>query len=472
MKLMAMLAVVCSSVFAAESVWAGDLEWSGNYRIEGVKVNGPDMNGSTRNKQYMLHHLVLTPRINAYDGLTIVSRFDILNANGYENSQLGQFFGSGVGTGTGANASNSNVLSDNQKAEMLYINHLYLNYAHEFGLLTVGRAPVHFGLGMSYNNGSGAFDHWFDNRDLVSYKFVTGNLSVMPVVAKIAENNNSADDDVNDYMVQLMYENPETDLKIGVLYRKRIATRYGNDTPSPIIGDPTSTPTPGVGPFKGEYWNFFISRYVTESFRFGLEVGTQKGDAGIQNTGSDVSLDGLGAALELDYIPKGGKFHAFLRAGMATGDDPNTPNTYEGYIFDRNYDVAFLLFNHPMGAYDVFRTGAERDTSAQPSTVPDVEAISNVLYIAPSFKYRWTESFEGQFGLTYAQLNTDPISNAGVDKAVGYEFDVTLTYRPHEKVQWVNRFGIFSPGDAFKGGTNDFKTDTVYGLETKAAITF
>jgi hypothetical protein len=54
---------------------------------------------------------------------------------------------------------------------------------------------------------------------------------------------------------------------------------------------------------------------------------------------------------------------------------------------------------------------------------------------------------------------------------VGLEIDVTLSYKPHENVQWVNRFGIFAPGAAFKGG-GQFEPSTVYGLESKAAINF
>ena len=103
---------------------------------------------------------------------------------------------------------------------------------------------------------------------------------------------------------------------------------------------------------------------------------------------------------------------------------------------------------------------------------PDIETISNVLYIAPHFSYKWSERWHTQLGLTYAQLSSDSLST-GVDKDVGFEVDVTLKYRPYEGVQWINRVGVFAPGGAFKGGVaNNFGTETVFGIETKAAITF
>jgi hypothetical protein len=474
MKWLSYLAILSSAAVSSHSAWAGDLEWSGNYRVEGLKVNNPELNGS-RSKQYMLHHLVLNPKINAYDGITIQGRFDIMNSSTYPNSQVGNFFGSSVqGDTTGAgNSTNTSTLADNQKSDFIAISQLYLTYAHEFGLLTVGRAPLHFGLGMTYNAGRGAFDHWFDNRDLVAYKFVTGNISIMPVIAKLAENDPGFSDDVDDYMMQIQYDNPETDLKIGLLYRARHAGTHGNTTPgAPVFGEPTSPSATGYAPYKGEYYNFFLSRYIVPSLKFGVEFGMQKGKTGVQTSTGNVEMNGIGVALELDYVPNDSKFNAFLKAGMATGDDPNTENTYEGYIFDRNYDVAFLLFNHPMGNYDVFRTAANRNATRRASSAVDEESISNVIYLAPSFKYKWTDKFDTLFGLTYAQLNSDPLKGITVGKSVGYELDATFNYKPYDGVQWVNRIGVFAPGSAFAGGTNNYSTSTIFGLETKAAITF
>lgn len=475
MKVFSFFCILFSAVAAN-----ADIEWGGTYRVEGVKIENSEMDNIERNKQYMLHHLVLTPKITAYDGITIYGRFDIMNSASYPNSQVGQFFGSGVGSNPPAvpgNADNSNVLSDRQSADFIAVNALYLTYAHEFGLLTVGRAPLQFGLGMTYNAGNGPFDHWFDNRDMVAYKFVTGNLSFTPMMGKVVENDIGFEDDITDYMAQLMYENPDTDLKLGIMYRNRHAARHGNDAPTaPVFGDGTSASPLGSAGFKGEYWNLFFSRYVGESVKVGVELAAQSGKTGVNAGGAVVELDGFGAAFELDWMPKESNWAASFKAGTASGDDPTTANSYEGFAFDRNYDVAFLLFNHPLGQYDMFRTAGIRNTTPGnpnlPSSQVDTEAISNVIYIAPSFTYKWTGKLESQLGLTYAQLSSDPLSGVDVDKAVGFEVDISLNYKPYENVQWLNRVGILSPGKAFEGGTNLYPTETSYGLETKAAITF
>ncbi|MCC6138018.1 MAG: hypothetical protein IT287_05260, partial [Bdellovibrionaceae bacterium] len=125
MKIISLLCVLLCS-FAAQA----DIEWSGNYRFEGVKIENAEMDNIERNKQYMLQHLVLSPKITAYDGLTIYGRFDILNSSAYPNSQMGQFFGSGIGSGTPTNADDSNALSDRQSSDFIAVTSLYLTYAH------------------------------------------------------------------------------------------------------------------------------------------------------------------------------------------------------------------------------------------------------------------------------------------------------------------------------------------------------
>ncbi|MBY0314198.1 MAG: hypothetical protein K2Q26_01675 [Bdellovibrionales bacterium] len=466
---MKFLSLVSIFIFST-AAFAGDIEWNGTYRMEGFKLDNAELNNLDRNTQYALHHLVLRPKITAYDGVTIHGRFDVLNNNSYLNSSVGQFFGSGLTPPTPAAADplqGSNTLSNQQRAELITVNELYLSYVHDFGLLTVGRAPLHFGLGMSYNAGTGAFDHWFDNRDMASYKFfLTGNVSFTPIIAKMAENNIAYGDDVDETMLKVEYENPETELILGILYLIRKSGSHGNDTNPGAVGGAALG-----GQFNAKYANLFFQRWIGNSFKFGLEAGMQEGETGINNGAAAVELDGFGLALELDYIPKEGNFHAGLKAGVATGDDPETTNVYEGYIFNRNYDVAMIMFNHPVGGYDIFRTSSIRSTTLPVSEQVDTEALSNVIYFAPYFKYKWSDKFDSQLGLTYASLNSDPL-NVEVDKAVGFEVDVTLTYKPYDGIQWVNRVGVFAPGSAFEGGTNQFETKTIYGLETKAAITF
>ncbi len=471
----------------ATSVLAGDIKWEGQYRFEGLRINNPGLDGGN-SKSYMLHHLTLKPQFTAFDGFTIHSRFDVLNNSQFPNDQLGQTFGAGVnptpgtlaagGTnnlGAGTNSSNSNVLSRQQTAGLLAVNELYANWNHEFGVLTVGRAPMHFGLGIAFNGGFGVFDHWLSNRDLISYRLVMGNISVMPVIAKTYEGLVDQEDDINDYILQLNYENPETELDVGLIYQARRSTSgaNSNDAPTAVIGN-GSTQTDN---YEVNSYNFYVSQWVN-AVKVSFELGFMNGNTGLSKNGAEIKHDAMGGALKLSWLPEETHWGASFDLGYASGDDPGTENTFEGYIFDRNYDVAFLLFNHPMGAADFFRTAYLRNnaTAAPAASLSasqsfDTEAISNAVFASGAVHYRWAQKYDFQTRLTFAQLATDPLQ-ANVDSNAGFELDLSLKYEPFKGFQWITRTGVFLPGAAFQGGSNALPNDTAFGFETKAAITF
>lgn len=459
--------------------FAGDFQWSGTYRAEAYDIRNSSLDSSKREKAYGLHHLILRPRIEAADGITIRSRFDLFNygLSNMPSNQLGAVWGSGVGTGAPSSVHDSNVASSSQRPETLQVTELYLTIIQEFGALVVGRVPLQFGLGMVHNAGNGEFDHWMDNRDIIGYKIVMGNLFILPMYGKASEGLNlEKNDDVTDMMVQLQYENLESGVEMGFFYQGRSANS-GNDIPE--LGNDFFVGGPGAR--KGRLSTRSYSLYgvkETRVFRFGVEASWQEGNLGVVTAqGEEVTMSGYGLAAELDYRPDNSKYSFGLKTGFATGDNPDTTNKFEGFIFDRNYDVAFLLFNHTLGKKNFLRTelvGTQNtDNSILTHNQPDIEALSNVYYVAPSVSYKWNEKWMLQAQVTMAWLQTDPIPGGDTDNSLGYEFDFAFNFRPNKRLSWVNQIGMLFPGAAFKGGSmNNFSTDMAYGFVSKAAISF
>jgi hypothetical protein len=459
--------VVCSALSA-------DFKWSGRYRWEGVSLRNSNLENGGTSKAYMLHHLILEPTIVAADGLNIYGRFDILNSANplYANSQFGQFFGRGPGssTVTPTDTTNSNVVSQSQSSDTIAINSLYLAWIQEFAALMVGRMPVQFGLGMTHNSGAGEFDHWMDTKDLVGYKMVFGNLFLMPMLGKVNEGNLEQEDDVNDYMLHFQYDNRETKLSMGAFYEARIGTRAGgNDAPTATYGGGTVTDG-----WEGKQLNLFVARQF-DNIDFGMEAGFQSGSTGVTSGGSVMSLQGFGIASELKWKSEGSKWKGNLRAGVATGDDPSTADKFEGYIFDRNYDVASLLFNHVVGNYDLFRSSIGGKGTASVNAA-DIEALSNVIYISPEFNYQMSDFWTADTRLTYATLQQSNFGTFSSDKSVGFELDLGATYKPHEHFTFGLDLSVLFPGSAFEGdpngGANHFKKETAFGFGSKAAVSF
>ncbi len=462
---LAAIAIAASASLAQ----AADLAWGGLYRFEGIRISNPDL-ANKADKAYMLHHLILAPKIVAADGLTIFGRFDLMNNAGFgANTQAGEFVGKGVGTATPTNGNNSNVLSRNQESGNLAVTELYVSWAQEFGQLIAGRAPLHFGLGSRFNSGKGNFDHYLSTLDMVGYKIVMGNFFVMPIAGKVSEGAVDKEDDVSDYMIHAQYDNPETDLSMGAIYQLRLGN--GNDSPvgTNYMGGAGSTL---FGNYKHTYIGLFTSQKVS-AFTIGIEGGMLSGDTGVRTaTGQDVKMNGMGLAAELDWKPEASKWSMNLKAGFASGDDPGTNDSQEGFVFSRNYRVGQLMFTHPMGQRDFMRTGIYRDTTASAASQIDTEAISNTIYLAPSFLFKANDKVS--YGATFVtgMLNKEPIAAGSTASDLGYELDLSLTWMPFDRLTWTTEVGMFLPGKAWKAGPANLDNSFAYGLTTKAAIRF
>ena len=476
------VSLLISLLAVSQTAFAGDIEWSGIYRAEGYHISNSELTSQTREKSYGLHHLILKPKIVAADGVIIHTRFDLFNnattAN-HRNSQMGQYFGDGVGVAPPSvgqtNTDDSNTFSQNQKSDELLVSQLYLTLIQEFGSLIVGRAPVQFGLGVTHDAGTGMFDHWFDTRDMVGYKMVMGNLFFFPMYGKVNEGVIDSNDDVTDYLIQLQYENPETDTEMGIFYQNRTANA-GNDTPFGINGGGSigGTGATRTKSYDVQSINLYWKKDSTD-LKFGFEAGLQNGTTGVVTTGGDnVSMEGFGAAAEFEYRPADSKHKYGINIGFASGDDPKTDDKFEGFVFDRNYDVAFLMFNHPLGVKDFLRTaayGGGPNTATQRVDDADVEAISNVTYFSPYWAYQWKDRWVLGATLTAGLVNENPDTTTNVDKSLGYELDLSLKFMPNKNITWVNELGLLFPGTVFEGdGTLD--AQFAYGLVTKAAISF
>lgn len=455
---------------AAQSAHAMSVDWSGNYRIEWTQIDKTSLDGSAPGrKNYLLNSLQLSPKIIAADGVNIVSKFDVLSNQLYADGQMGQIWGTG-GTGTTmGTAANS---SDSSAGSNLKVSQLYLNVNQEYGALLAGRAPLEFGLGMTHNAGNGMWDHWQDIHEVVGYKFIIGNFFLMPMLGISKHGTAGVGPSATEMIWHAEYNNPETDSQFGVFHQTRKAAIGANDLDPSIFGGTAAK----TGGWNTQHVNIFLAR-GWEKFGLKVEGGFNSGSTGITVGGEEMSLNGYGVALELSFPRPESKFQYSLLAGVASGDNPDTAN-YEGFAFDRNYDVAFLMFNHPLGQRDFLRTGTQRPVTGCPTCVNgasgdvlDEEFLSNAMYITPRMNWIMNDKWTWKNSLTWGMLQTKPTAQ-DPSKDLGFEWDTALVYRPHEKIEWVNELGLLFPGSAFQNGSDGLKKDFTYGFSSKAAISF
>ncbi len=474
-------------LFSGAQVMAMSLDWSGNYRFEYTEIDRPSLDDPKFRKAYMLNHLSLSPKIIAADGVNIISKFEVLPNDQYPGSQAGQPFGRRIQRASGSPTSkdDSAIANKRQGGSTFEVNQLYLNINQEYGAFVAGRAPVDFGLGISHNAGNGPFDHWYDTLDMVGYKVVIGNFSLMPMVGKTYRYSVSQGLEVQDMIWNAEYNNPETESAIGIFHQTRTGSSGVNDAPASLLGNNSPSTNPNNN-WNTQHINLYLSRGF-EAVKFKVEAGFDSGTTGLlTSTGDEVKLNGYGIAAELDFPARQSKWHTVLRTGLASGDNPSSTN-YEGFHFSRNYNLAFMMFHHPMGRYDLFRTGAQRSPNRLNCTANpcgpyalddalDEETISNAVYVSPKIDYAITDKLDWTNRITWAQLQTNPLAdNKGTDvsKDLGFEWDLGVTYKPYERLIWSTELGLFFPGAAWQGAPgNNFGKGFTYGLSSKVAITF
>jgi hypothetical protein len=207
-----------------------------------------------------------------------------------------------------------------------------------------------------------------------------------------------------------------------------------------------------------------------KDFNFEWKLVFNPGNSGLRNTaGEEANFAGYGLAVEMNFPRPESKLYWQIMTGFASGDNPTTKD-YEGYLMNRNYDIAMLLFNHPVGKFDIFSSRLGR-TSDRKFEVADEEVISNAFYFAPRLTYKYSDKIDIQHIFATGLLHNSPISNVSVASDLGYEYDLSLIYKPFDRMQWVNQLGVLAPGSAFQGGQG-YDTKLTYGFVTKAAISF
>lgn len=442
------------------------LDWTGTYRAEWTEVDRPTLGTPAERKSYLTNYLHLNPKIIAADGVNIHSRFNVFSSSLYPDSQVGQIWG--------LNDSNSPATSNNQGEAHVTLNRLYLTVEQEYGAFIFGRAPFEFGMGMTYSAGNGAFDHWYDTQDYVAYKIVVGDWFLMPKLGKKQARQFAQGNSISTVAAQLQYESAENKSLLGVYMENQEGRQsvlgYNQTQIDAYAGGAGGS----IGKdLKIQRTNFVLGRGF-DSFEFKLEAGFESGDTGVVNSsGDNVTLNGFGIATELLFPRPESKWDWRVRMGMATGDDGDSAG-FGAYQFNRNYDVALLLFNHRLGQADFLNTdvvkGANANTSVGNSA--DDESISNTLYLAPSVNYHWSDNIKVRNTLVYAQLMNVQKNSVDSTKDLGLEWDIEVIYQPIERIQWVNQVGFLFPGEAFKNGSAGYENGFTFGFASKAAISF
>lgn len=461
------------------------LDWSGYFRashdfVHNYQVNkgAPVAVGATNtgeyfpsegdnNATYSTFFMKLKPRVLVNDNIIVRTEWNV-------GDPIYGFFGRNT-----PQDDRSLAFGTGKDGMSLSVARLWLDVHTDFGTLQVGRAPMHWGLGVVFNSADGPFDRYQSTSDTIRLVSKFGYLSLMPLFAKnsmgrslsgarnpvtnaIVEGN----DDITDYGVGLRYENPEEDIEGGLLYYKRNA----GDSQSAYYYPSTSTTyTAGANGINLRLFDFYI-RKSWHRFDLGIEAPIFTGEIGdVNGVGSRNTYKAT--ALAVETALKYDTWRHTLKFGTAPGQSAATTGargrTFSAVQFHRSYKLGMILFNYNLGNFGANNPdavpGAASATNPNSSSPYDA-MITNARYVMLSTQKSW-EQWGLNFGVVWAQANETAqagkdaynhrtrqwfTSNTTQSKNMGLEFDLGTRYNWDDNISFGADFGLFLPGDYYK----------------------
>lgn len=364
-------------------------------------------------------------------------------------------------------------------SEVLSIERVYGEALTPFGLLSVGRMGSDWGMGMLTNGGDCLDCDSGDAADRVA--FITPMIGMIWAVAyDIAFTGPQVDRPAGERTLDL---DPSDDVR-GITFASlrwhspsdldrrvsagRTVFDYGlygsyrwqeNDVPAWYL--PTSQPVAidgeqvirrNLSAFASDVWMRVVGPWGRVEAEAAIITSTIEQASLIPGVVLPESVEALqyGGAIETSFGPHGGRFHAGVDAGFASGDaaygfgafpgpyDPvpqegdldgpqaNPPfdNSINNFTFHPDYHVDRILFREIIGT------------------------VTDATYVRPHAEWRVAEFGPGRLTASLsgiASFAVQPTSTPGGTRPLGFELDPTLVYESHDAFSVAAEYAVLFP---------------------------
>lgn len=408
------------------SASAATLSITGNDRFGTNLFNNLDLVPGTRTgigdtTAFLEHRLILRPDVIVDDRFTIRSEF-----------KLAEFpVNPMTGTSTAPNDAPSQFGTPVGNTPMLGLNKVYLDWASDWGVFSVGRMHKNWGLGLLYAGGTDVFDDYATIRDRVAFRALLGNLILNTAYEKANEGRvNDGGDDMDGYELSIEYSNPESLFDVGLLY-----TRYVAMAAAPV-GSASSHNFSG---YARKRW---------DKFQLGGEF------ANISRSGT-AQIGFLG---QIDYMPSAWEWS--VDVGFASG------NKTAPFTFHPNYRPFLLMYNQSVGpkASAASVRGGAGAMSAVGSAFGSGDGSGAFL-----MKLSGSYGFDNKTLRLGADMGFATLARRGSNdgRMLGVETDFHLTQKWYENFRTVYALGLLFPG---AGVRKDAQVG--WGLQIRGALNF
>ncbi|MEN6623641.1 MAG: hypothetical protein ABFD50_19105 [Smithella sp.] len=436
------------------SAFAVDVKFSGSYFAAGLYLDKANLAKSNNDNQvasagataFYFQKLQLKTEFVAAPGVSLVTRANIM-----ERVWGGPRSGAGA-AGYGALDSVGGSAATRAENENIGFDLAYINYASPIGQFLVGYQADSV-WGTTFANSETA-------RGKITYVMPIGNWAVGAAVTKYADNsytqtNNAAfpvDGDSDKYSVFVRYA--------GKSVEGGLLVNYYNDA--------TTGTVPAVT-YKGQYWN--VDPYVKAKVgpvaiqaELSYFVGNYRkyydGSVGGPNGSDTVGINSLSGWI--DAIATFGPVYVGGTFAYAQGPSTNTDQVTNRANGGRDWSPTLIMFNYDR-SYWIGNLAGNANSAMGLSGTSEVGAFSNAWLYQLKGGVKPTDKLDIGLAVTYAYADNLNNANNGTayyqnqtginDRGLGWEIDVTGSYKITNNLSYLLGFGYLFTGNYFKGDT-------------------
>ena len=405
---------------------AADLFWGGHYTARLLAYDslslGSENDLSEGLSSMMDHRVQLRPTWAISPNIGLHGQFDVNYMQPW-GSQAATYTDPLTGESTTL-ASSDGVISPSIADDSSSMRHIFNPRAFwadvyaPLGRVRFGRMPVEWGAGLVLNAGDDFNSKYGDTSDRVEFTTKVGPVFLEAAYDLIHEGYVGESDDF--HVANLAVAWRTENLGIGYLNRYRFQ------------------PSQDFATYTGDLWGKADFGTVHAEFEFAFELGGGDLDTGV----NDIEIANWGGMLNLGADLGVGKVG--MELGIASGDSDLSDSNYTTFTFDRDHDVALLMFEEPMPVLESSvmneTNGGRTYTAARTGN-----AVSNAQYIRPWFTYQVRNDLSLTAHLLAARADK---LNEGetTDRGYGVEYGLKADYQPYEKLTLSPEAAVFTPG--------------------------
>jgi len=513
--------ILIALILFAPSAWALDLDWSGKFRTESHWVLGYTQDdgatgidsarvgeggyyipgGGSEDAYFQTLFLNLKPTVIVNDNVYIKSEW-------WLGDPLYSFFGSGAPYSTDQRAFNST----SSRGSSITAQRLWGEFLTDVGTIQVGRMPLHWGLGVVWNDGNQLFDRYQSTGDAVRLTSKFGAFTFSPALIKYNMGNSiggscpdptslastkpnicnagSGNGGISDISLGFKYENPDESLDMGVNFVRRLAggTQGSSSTGTGLFGvegnaggvDGANAP---VG-INYSMWDIYTKKQLGP-VSLGIEVPVTSGTIG------STAYKTFAIAAEADW-----KVNDSLNTGLKVGHSPGqadldgSPDQFKAFYFNPNYKLGLIMFNYQLSSFagpNSLNTAGVNESSLRS---PFDNPIVNAKYLMWRGDY---QTNKWSFRTTWIFATANKVAGTGAkhfnywerqfrnrnaavtqEKALGWEMDYGTSYFWDDSFRFDLDLGWYFPGDYYKFSNTltENGTDSVFAAVFKVGVSF